>query len=211
MDISEAVLRILFAALLGGVIGVEREYRDKSAGFRTMLLIAVGSAVFTVISFTIAADLRIVDPTRIMSYIVSGIGFIGAGVIIKDGMSVRGLTTASMIWLSAALGMGAGAGLFAISGYTALFVFAALIVIPPIEQWFDSVHEFRLYRIEVKKRKDIDKVAALFDQSSIEVFKSRRSLDEGNYWITIHANGSTKEHDRTTALLMDQSFVKSCK
>jgi putative Mg2+ transporter-C (MgtC) family protein len=108
---AEVLLRLFVAAALGGAIGLERELRERQAGLRTHLVVSVGSALFTLVSAYGFADFGSrVDPTRIAAQIVSGIGFLGAGAIIRQGLSVRGLTTAASLWLVAAIGMAAGAG-----------------------------------------------------------------------------------------------------
>jgi putative Mg2+ transporter-C (MgtC) family protein len=99
------LLKLLFACLAGGLIGVEREFRDKSAGFRTLILICLGATLFTMMSPRFAA---IGDPGRIAAGIVSGIGFLGAGVILRDRGRIMGLTTAATIWMTAAIGMAIG-------------------------------------------------------------------------------------------------------
>jgi putative Mg2+ transporter-C (MgtC) family protein len=107
----EVLLRIFVAAALGGAIGLEREIRERQAGLRTHLVVSVGSALFTLVSaYGFSNFDGKVDPTRIAAQIVSGIGFLGAGAIIRQGLSVRGLTTAASLWLVAAIGMAAGAG-----------------------------------------------------------------------------------------------------
>jgi putative Mg2+ transporter-C (MgtC) family protein len=107
----EALLRLFVAAALGGAIGLERELRERQAGLRTHLVVSVGAALFTLVSAYGFTDFGSrVDPTRIAAQIVSGIGFLGAGAIIRQGLSVRGLTTAASLWLVAAIGMAAGAG-----------------------------------------------------------------------------------------------------
>jgi putative Mg2+ transporter-C (MgtC) family protein len=115
----DALLRLLIAALLGGAIGFEREIRDREAGVRTHLLVSLGSALFTIISAYGFHDFLVqggsvvrADPSRIAAQIVTGIGFLGAGAIIRQGLSVRGLTTAATLWLVAALGMACGAGYY---------------------------------------------------------------------------------------------------
>ncbi len=108
------LLRLVVAALLGGAIGLERELDEKAAGLRTHILVAAGSALFTIVSaygfHDFLANGGNVDPTRIAAQIVTGIGFLGAGVIFRQGFTVRGLTTAASLWMVAAIGMAAGAG-----------------------------------------------------------------------------------------------------
>jgi putative Mg2+ transporter-C (MgtC) family protein len=113
------LLRLSVAAALGGAIGMERELRERQAGLRTHLVVCVGSALFTLVSaygfreFLLqGGPLVRTDPTRIAAQIVSGIGFLGAGAIIRQGLSVRGLTTAATLWLVAAIGMASGAGYY---------------------------------------------------------------------------------------------------
>jgi putative Mg2+ transporter-C (MgtC) family protein len=105
------LLRLTVAAGLGGSIGLERELRERQAGLRTHLVVCVGSALFTLVSAYAFVSPK-VDPTRIAAQIVSGIGFLGAGAIIRQGLSVRGLTTAATLWLVAAIGMASGAGYY---------------------------------------------------------------------------------------------------
>ena len=107
----EVLLRLFVAAALGGAVGVERELRERQAGLRTHLVVSVGAALFTLVSAYGFSDFGVrVDPTRIAAQIVTGIGFLGAGAIIRQGLSVRGLTTAATLWLVAAIGMAVGAG-----------------------------------------------------------------------------------------------------
>jgi putative Mg2+ transporter-C (MgtC) family protein len=109
----DLVGRLLLGAVLGASIGLEREIHDHPAGIRTHLLVALGSALFTVLSIVgfPSADERATDPSRVAAQIVTGIGFLGAGAILKYGPTVRGLTTAASLWAAAAIGMAAGAGL----------------------------------------------------------------------------------------------------
>jgi putative Mg2+ transporter-C (MgtC) family protein len=129
---SELVRRLLLAALIGGLIGAERELRRKSAGFRTNILIALGSAVFTILSITMSEK---ADPTRIAAQIVTGIGFLGAGAILRTGDRdrVHGLTTAATVWVNAALGIAAGAGSYRLAITAAGITLAVLLILGPLE------------------------------------------------------------------------------
>jgi putative Mg2+ transporter-C (MgtC) family protein len=109
---DDTLLRVAVAAALGGAIGLERELDEKAAGLRTHMLVSVGSALFTLVGAYGFAGLArgSVDPSRIAAQIVTGVGFLGAGVIFRQGFTIRGLTTAASLWLVAAVGMAAGAG-----------------------------------------------------------------------------------------------------
>jgi putative Mg2+ transporter-C (MgtC) family protein len=129
----DAFLRLLFACALGGLIGFERELRDREAGVRTHLLVSLGSALFTIVSaygfhefLTNGGNVVRADPSRIAAQIVTGIGFLGAGAIIREGLSVRGLTTAATLWVVAAIGMACGAGYYWPAAATTLLTLLAL-------------------------------------------------------------------------------------
>jgi putative Mg2+ transporter-C (MgtC) family protein len=128
---TELIQRLLLAAAIGGVLGAERELRRKSAGFRTNILIALGAAIFTIASMTVAPGAG--DPTRIAAQIVTGIGFLGAGTILRNRDGVHGLTTAATVWVNAALGVAAGGGLYRLAMVGAAIVLAVLLVLGPIE------------------------------------------------------------------------------
>jgi len=133
LSTTEALLRLLIAAGLGGAIGLERELRDHEAGFRTHLIVSLGACVFTLVSayawtdwtFSTASGV-VFDPTRIAAQIVTGIGFLGAGAIIVRGISVRGLTTAATLWVVAAIGMASGTGYYAVAVGAAVLVLVSL-------------------------------------------------------------------------------------
>jgi putative Mg2+ transporter-C (MgtC) family protein len=128
----ELVQRLLLAAAIGGMLGAERELRRKSAGFRTNILIALGSAVFTIASLTLAGNPG--EQTRIASQIVTGIGFLGAGAILRHRDGVHGLTTAATVWVNAALGVAAGGGQYRLAVLAAAITLVVLLVLGPIER-----------------------------------------------------------------------------
>jgi len=145
MHFSEVELLKLFVSLIiGGVIGAEREYRSKSAGFRTIILITLGSTLFTIFSIQIGSA---VSADRIASNIVTGIGFLGAGVIFREGSRVSGITTATTIWIAAALGMGVGGGYFLICIIATGLVLLVLYGFTLLERYIDSASQTRNYRI----------------------------------------------------------------
>jgi putative Mg2+ transporter-C (MgtC) family protein len=130
---EEELLRVAVAAALGGAVGLERELREREAGFRTHMLVAVGSALFTLVSaygfreFLVNGGSVVrADPTRIAAQIVTGIGFLGAGAIIRQGLSIRGLTTAATLWVVAAIGLAAGAGYYSAAVITTLLALFSL-------------------------------------------------------------------------------------
>ncbi len=134
----DVILKILLAAMLGGLVGLERELAHKEAGLRTNILIAVGSALITILSFKIAAQAQTADPARLAAQIVSGIGFLGAGAIIQARFAVHGLTTAATIWTVAAIGIAVGGGYYLLAFAVALLVVVVLtafrFLLAPLER-----------------------------------------------------------------------------
>lgn len=129
---SELIRRLLTAALLGAILGFEREIRQKAAGLRTNTLIAIGSALFTVMSYELAADGQ-ADPGRVAAQIVTGIGFLGAGAIMRTGSGVQGLTTAATVWVNAAVGVAAGGGEYHLAFIATGVTLVTLLVMHPLE------------------------------------------------------------------------------
>src|SRR5213596_1837060 len=129
----EVLGRLALAAALGAVLGFERELREREAGMRTLLLVSLGSALFTIVSaygfrefLTSGQSVVRADPTRIAAQIVTGIGFLAAGAIIRQGLSIRGLTTAATLWVVAAVGLAAGAGYYSAAVATTVLVLVSL-------------------------------------------------------------------------------------
>jgi putative Mg2+ transporter-C (MgtC) family protein len=146
MDLSiyfEEAAQVLFAFVIGAIIGLEREFRSKPAGFRTMILICVGSCLYTILSKEAAFG----STDRIASNIVTGIGFIGAGVIFKEGISVNGLTTAALIWITAALGMAIGYHNYTIAIVVSAIVVVVLFILEPVQRFIERFHKVKDYRI----------------------------------------------------------------
>ncbi len=144
MSDATVLVRILVAAALGGVVGIERELKDSPAGFRTHMLLSVGACLFTIVgafgfqAFTGGTDTQRVqaDLTRVASQVVVGIGFIGGGAILRHAGHVRGLTTAASLWVTAAIGVAVAMGYYFAATATAILALAALAVLKPIEKRF---------------------------------------------------------------------------
>jgi len=134
MPLLELMLRLLLAAGLGAAIGIERETRQKPAGLRTNILIALGSALFTMLSIDIGGVGN--TPDRIAAQVVTGVGFLGGGAILRSGRNVHGMTTAATIWVNAAVGMAAGGGYFAMAIAGTAITLAVLALLPPVEDYF---------------------------------------------------------------------------
>ncbi len=132
MPILDVLIRILVAAVLGGIIGLEREIREHTAGFRTHILVSVGAAAFTLAS-SYGLEGTGLDPNRISAQVVTGIGFLGAGAIIRYGVSVRGLTTAASLWTVAALGLLTAQGFFSAALITTAVIILSLYALRVIE------------------------------------------------------------------------------
>lgn len=146
MDLSlyfEEAAQVSVAFVIGAIIGLEREFRSKPAGFRTMILICVGSCLYTILSKESGAD----STDRIASNIVTGIGFIGAGVIFKEGITVNGLTTAALIWVTAALGMAIGYHNYPMAIVVSGIVVIALFVLDPVQRFINRFHKVKDYKI----------------------------------------------------------------
>lgn len=138
---SEQLLQIFAALVAGAVLGFEREYHNKPAGFRTMILISVSSCLFSILSVSIGSG------DRIASNIVTGIGFIGAGVVFKEGATVRGITSAALIWMVAAIGMSIGLKHYGLASVAVLIVLMVLVAMTKIEIMLDNLHQVKTYEI----------------------------------------------------------------
>ena len=136
------ILKIVFAFIAGTALGFEREYHDKPAGMRTIILITVGAALFSLLGIS----MHFQSPDRIASNVVTGVGFVGAGVIFKEGINVHGLTSAATIWVSAAIGMAIGFGDYWLAATTLLLTLFALTLLTSFEKFLElgrSIKHFR--------------------------------------------------------------------
>jgi putative Mg2+ transporter-C (MgtC) family protein len=203
----ENLIKLGMSVLIGGIIGAEREFQDKAAGFRTIILITVGSTLFTIFSMSM-------DPgftrTRIAANIVTGIGFLGAGAIIREGGRIAGMTTAATIWLSAALGMGIGAGELIFVSIATFVIAVVLLVFPYIEERIDRIRESRTYRIVVAidKSEKIAEVHKAFNKNSLHILDHHETKSENVITGTWRVIGPVKGHDKVTRKMIEDHEIK---
>jgi putative Mg2+ transporter-C (MgtC) family protein len=197
LPLESIMVRLLWAALLGAVICVERSLRRRPAGLRTGLCVSVGAAFFTILSVEIARRTGDTSTTRIASNIVQGIGFLGAGVILRDRGSVSGLTTAATIFVVASLGMGAGAGMFRASGFACLLVLFALVVLIYLENWLNLKPRYMLFRISTDSTVDlVSEVHSLFSSVGIALDNFQVSMAGQKNLIQFDADVSHRKQEK---------------
>lgn len=192
---KEYVVRIVVAVILGGLVGLERELRDKPAGFRTIILICVGACVFTILSQLAGGPDR--ENTRIAAQIVTGIGFLGAGAILRDRASVLGLTTAATIWAVAAIGMAVGFGYPALATLGTVAILVALLAFNVVEHRIGEVRDIQEYHIVAANADDtLGRINSLFEGAGLRIRK-RSCYQEGSSLVVhIVAMGAKADHER---------------
>jgi putative Mg2+ transporter-C (MgtC) family protein len=203
---TEDVMKLLLALALGGLIGAEREMRDKAAGFRTLMFICSGATLFTIFSLRFSQFLpgpATGDPTRIAAQIVSGIGFLGAGVILREHGEIRGLTTASAIWLVAAIGVGVGGGQYLFSVLATGIIVTVLWIFPSLERMMGTISQVRHYQVTTPtSREKYNLLTNQFKKNGLHIMSSRRVRRGENmicYWA---AAGRPRNHEA----LIDELF-----
>jgi len=210
MDISiyfEEAAQVSVAFIIGAIIGLEREFRSKPAGFRTMILICVGSCVYTILSKEIGGS----STDRIASNIVTGIGFIGAGVIFKEGISVNGLTTAALIWVTAALGMAIGYHNYPLAIVVSAMVVIALFVLEPVHRFINRFHKVKDYRIRTialgcNFKEELEK---FFSVNNMD-FRCMKTVKDDNDAIYIYRISSpNRNYDIINQFLLNHKEVKT--
>jgi len=208
MQLPEAIiLKLIFSIIIGGLIGAEREYRSKSAGFRTLTMICIGATLFTVFSELIGAKGA---PERIASNVVVGIGFVGAGVIFKGDNRVNGITTAAMIWVTAALGMGIGAGYALVSAIACALILIVLYLFAKVESWIDKISQIRNYKIVCDYQNEtLQRFELSFKKNKLR-YKRSRQIKAGDVitgeWIV---KGSEKNHRHFVHNILKDTTVKA--
>ena len=205
---ADDLVKLLLALVLGGLIGWERELYDKPAGFRTNTLICVGSTLFTIFSLKIGI-IPGTDSARIVAQIVSGIGFLGAGAIIRRGEAVLGLTTAATIWFVASIGMGIGAGYYVISSVGTALALAILFVFRKFENLVDRIRTTRTYHVIVSAEDDaVRELSLVLDSCGLRVLGNKQVKSDNRYFYEITLSGKRAEHTPLLEKLLKSPTVK---
>lgn len=205
--LSEETTQLLLSLLIGGLIGIEREYSSKAAGFRTMILISIGSTLFTIISKKLGAS---GNEDRIAANIITGIGFIGAGVVFKDGFNVTGLTTAASIWVTAALGMAIGSGDYQLAAEGAILAIIVLFLFEYFQNIIDRLHQSRNFKIIFHK--DKMKVSEIENHlNKLELKYIQRSETKSNDVIrfSVDVRGSKQQIESFNKYLLNSEHITS--
>jgi putative Mg2+ transporter-C (MgtC) family protein len=206
ISLPDAAIKLLLAVLVGGLIGAEREFRHRAAGFRTIIFVCVGCALFTMFSLELGGD---VSPVRIAAHMVTGVGFLCAGVILEEGARVVGLTTASTIWLTAALGMGIGGGQYLVVALALVVTMVVLWVFPKLGELIHSVREERTYEVicalDGNRMKQFTEV---FEQCGLQVRSHKLVKSCEGVLCILAAYGSPEDHDRLAERLLADPEVQ---
>ncbi|MFH1084775.1 MAG: MgtC/SapB family protein [Chloroflexota bacterium] len=200
----EDVLKLVMAVIIGGLIGAEREFRDKAAGFRTLIFICAGSTLFTLLSQRLAGP---AETARIAANIVSGIGFLGAGAILQGKGRVTGLTTASIVWLVAALGMCIAGGQYVLALVATSLAMVVLWIFPRVDKWIDRLRDSRRYQITCPLASLVE-VEALLSQHGLRrrlLYRIRKGKEVSSIW---EVHGRPADLERLTAQLFAHPDIR---
>jgi putative Mg2+ transporter-C (MgtC) family protein len=215
----EMFAKLLLAALLGGLVGLERDIHGRAAGLRTHMLVALGAALFMIISIIIAkaagmatgTNLR-ADPGRIAAQIVTGVGFLGAGAIMKEGFTVRGLTTAACFWVVAAVGMASGAGEYSLAVSTTVISLFALTVLNHADRFYKR-DSYRILAMALPLETNIGEIIELIKRKDISIvyvdFKQDYETGKQHvrFAVRIHHKGTTDKMSRDIIQSLVQARV----
>lgn len=202
----DEVLKLALSALIGCLVGLEREVRRKPAGFRTLALISVGSTIFTICSYKLGAGS---SPDRIAANIITGVGFLGAGVIFKNGFSVFGLTTAATIWVAAALGMLIGIGEYSLSVISLIISLVILSALQVVQHWIDSRFQNRTYLIVTKSVFNLNEFEEKLKSLNLKTLNFKQTRQPGQINFEFDVSGSETKLNRFNDWLMEDERIQS--
>lgn len=204
------LLRLGLTIVLAGIIGLEREFRDKPAGFRTIILIGVGACVFSIVSQLGGGPTA--DRTRLAAQVVTGIGFLGAGAIIRGKDGIFGLTTAATIWSVAAVGVAVGFGEYMLGASGTMGILLVLLLFDGVEKGLGRLRDIQTYHFSTRKTPDVvARVRAMFEAERLRTVKDRWFEENGDVLFDVVAKGTKANHDRlrTRMLTTDEYTLLS--
>lgn len=202
-SIQNELLLTFISVLLGLLIGAEREYRNKSAGLRTFILVCFGSCLFTILSIKIGVE----NPDRLAANIITGIGFLGAGVIFKGDNKIDGITTATTIWATASIGMAVGSGYVYLSLLGTVLVLLVLSALSYLEKIIDKNHKIIEYKIGIVNSDDINHCEDLFKKHHLKFTISKQQYAQGNLTTTWILTGKKISHQSLVKELRSDSKI----
>ncbi|MGZ3883501.1 MAG: MgtC/SapB family protein [Bacteroidia bacterium] len=208
MEITQDIIKLLVALVVGAIIGAEREYKTKAAGFRTVILIMLGSTLFTIISGIMGGDK---DPARVASNILTGIGFIGAGAIFKEGNFVKGLTTAAVIWISAAIGMSIGIGHYEFAFISLCMVMLVLLGFSWFQNIIDKSNVNKIYKITIigNQTSKQEELSLLFYKCNLRAKCTNQAKRSTEMILTYSVRGPEQNHDALVKEFYSNSLIDS--
>lgn len=194
--LSKAMVRLVLAAVLGGIIGLERELKRKPAGLRTNMFICFGSALFTILSTELAGEFGVGDHTRIAAQIIPGIGFIGAGSILHDKGGVSGITTAATIFVVASIGMAAGGGLYLVAIFSTMLIYLALHLLGILERQLNLKPLTMTYIVTAERTADelVSEINSILEDQGKEMQAMHLSRSGEMEKMMFRVDGTRHEH-----------------
>ncbi len=202
--ITEDIIKIFVALVAGACLGFEREFHDKPAGFRTLALICIGSAIFTIISD------KYFHQDRVASNIVTGIGFLGAGVMLKEGLTVKGITTASTIWVTAAIGMTIGVGAYVLAAIELFLVLSTLVILNRFERVLQNIIQKRSYEIIFKPYvHSLDDLETQLSSMGVTFSRSQLKKNSNRIVVNYRITAGRRIHGQISHLLAENDAIEA--
>lgn len=203
--IKNELLLILISVILGLFIGAEREYRNKSAGLRTFILVCFGACLFTILSIKIGVE----NPDRLAANIITGIGFLGAGVIFKGDNKIEGITTATTIWATASIGMAVGSGYVYIALLGTTLVLLILSALTYLQNFIDNYNKVREYKIAVTDSQDIKYCENIFKENHLRYQMLKQQYSQESFTVIWRLTGKNSHHEGVISRLVDDPKIKA--
>lgn len=201
--VKNELLLILISVILGLFIGAEREYRNKSAGLRTFILVCFGACLFTILSIKIGVG----NPDRLAANIITGIGFLGAGVIFKGDNKIEGITTATTIWATASIGMAVGSGYVYFSLLGTALVLIVLSALTYLQSFIDNYNKIREYRIVLTNAEDITYCENIFKEHHLKYQMIKQLYSQGNLTVVWRLTGKNTHHETMIKRLVNNPKI----